>query len=97
MRKLRNKLHLAVEVYQHEQKVEEVEVMNHHLAQELEIWDLEVDEDTEVKKDGEGGQAHRVYWKGNGNKTTTTSMGASTSTLVTTSSKNSKYMGPTTN
>ena len=35
-------------------------------------------------------------WTGSGSKTTTTSMGASTSTLVTTFSKNGKNIGPTT-
>ena len=60
VRGLRNKLHLVVEVYQQKQEVE-VEVMDHHLAQELEMWDLEVDEGIKVKEDEEGGQAHRVY------------------------------------
>ena len=55
------KLHLVVEVCQQEQEVEEVDVMSHHLAQELKIWNLEVDKDIKVKEDGEDGQAHKVY------------------------------------
>ena len=38
-----------------------VEVMNHHLIQGVEMWDLEVEGDTEVKEDDEVGQVHRVY------------------------------------
>ena len=48
VRRLRNKLHLVVEVNQQKQAVEEVE-------------DLEVDEGIKVKEDEEGGQSHRVY------------------------------------
>ena len=38
-----------------------VEVMNHHPTQRLEIWDLEVEGDIEVKEDEEGEWVHRVY------------------------------------
>ena len=43
------------------QEEEVVEVMNHHLIQGVEMWDLEVEGDTEAKEDDEVGQVHRVY------------------------------------
>ena len=51
-------MHLLVEVHQEEIVVE---VMDHHLIQELEMWDLEVEGDIEVKEDEEGGWVHKVY------------------------------------
>ena len=43
------------------QEEEVMEVMNHHLIQGVEMWDLGVKEDIEVKEDGEVGQVHRVH------------------------------------
>ena len=54
-------MHLEVEVYQEHQE-EVVEVIDHHLIQGLEMWDLEVEGDIEVREDEEGGQVHRVHW-----------------------------------
>ena len=48
----KNKMHQEEEV---------VEVMNHHLIRGVEMWDLEVKGDIEVKEDGGVGQVHRVY------------------------------------
>ena len=53
-------MHLVVEVYQENQE-EVVEVMDHHLIWGLEMWDLEVEGDIEVREGEEGGQVHRVY------------------------------------
>ena len=53
-------MHFKVEMYQENQE-EEVVVMDHHLIQGLEMWDLEVEGDIEVREDEEGGQVHRVY------------------------------------
>ena len=51
-----------VDVYQeHQEETVVIEVMDHHLTQGLEIWDLEVEGDIEVKEDEEGGQVHKVY------------------------------------
>ena len=38
-----------------------MEVMNHHLIWGLEMWDLEVEGDIEVKEDEGGGQVHKVH------------------------------------
>ena len=38
-----------------------MEVVNRHLILEVEMWDLGVREDIEVKEDGEVGQVHRVH------------------------------------
>ena len=54
-------MHLVVVVYQENQEEEVVEVMDHHLIWGLEMWDLEVEGDIEVREDKEGGQVHRVH------------------------------------
>ena len=51
-------MHLLVEVHQEEMVVE---VMDHHLIWGLEMCDLEVEGDIEVKEDEEGGWVHKVY------------------------------------
>ena len=51
-------MHLLVEVHQEEMVAE---MMDHDLIQGLEMWDLEVEEDIEVKEDKEGGWVHKVY------------------------------------
>ena len=51
-------MHLLVEVHQKEMVAE---LMDHHLIQGLEMWDLDIEEDIEVKEDEEGGWVHKVY------------------------------------
>ena len=67
MMKLKQLLRVKVEKIQmrlwvevHQEKMV-VEVMDHHLIQGFETWDLEAEGDLEVKEDEEGGQVHKVY------------------------------------
>ena len=47
----KTQMHLLVEVHQEEMVAD---VMDHHLFQELEMWDLEVEGDIGIKEDEEG-------------------------------------------
>ena len=54
----KTQMHLLVKVHQEEMMVE---VMDHHLIRGLEIWDLKVEGEIEVKEDKEGAWVYKVY------------------------------------
>ena len=68
MKMLKQSLKVKMRKNKMHQEEEVKEVMNHHLIQGVEMWDLEVEGDTEVKEDDEVGQVHRVYWVHRGHR-----------------------------